>query len=1090
LSYEVPETVLLFTHDTSSSSSSSSFVLHILASKKKIDLLSALSTKPADLGADVPLRVVFYERTRKGDNSATVKEMLAQCGPVCGTLLSELAVERDAGPFLKEFRALLDEHDSLRTVEIADGVAVSLAVKDASELKHIETACAVTVKAFKKLLVQPMEDALEATDRTPTHLDVTRKAEQFFGDAEKLEKLKLPDGASAAFIDTCYAPIIMSGKSIDLKPSAASTNDPIEPSVIVCALGARYQMYCANLTRTYFIDPDEKRQAAYKAVQKVYEAAVPKMQPGTTLGALYEFVRHSLAAADESLAVGLMKNAGFGIGIEFRESLYTIKPDSKLVFEENMVFCLRIGIRVSADWQLLLSDTVHITKEGGRFMTDVPRKFGAVSYDLGGSSDDEGAAKQKSTVDKRRLADIAVAGGSERRSTRQRKSGGDTVVDQAALDDRQSHQNDLWTKAKALAFKRLTEGGDDDAALAYKSPGDFQAYQRNTDMPREASKTRVTVDRRAGAVLLPMCGFIWPLHVSTIKNVIKTDSYLRLQLITPISVIPKDPGSRIFVDERAAFVKEAAWRMPDEAHLNAMFRDIKELRKQFTTEESQKRAAASIQEQPELRVAQQRALRLTDVYLRPSLTRGKTSGTLEAHQNGFRFRSDKGAKVDVIYANIKHAFFQPSQNELITVIHVHLHHEILINKKKVRDIQFYTEVMEASQALDGGRHQAYDGIEEERRERQMRAKINKAFESFVESTASQTTEFEFDMPYRDLAFYGAPNKSNVQLFPTLNCLINITEQPFFVLTLSEVDFACLERVHFNNKTFDIIVVFKDYTRTPVAIRSVERDSVDQIREWLDSVNLPFVEGPLTFNWPSMLKIARTSPHEFFVEQGGWTGVINGDGGEGGEGEGDSDDESSATAGEFEPENGELEASDESFDSDEEFDSDEDEEDDDDDEDGSDEDDDDEAPSWTSSIGWRSARTRNERERQRKIRRRERESDRATMSNVVNRKQAAPAAASNNTSTVVDEKKKSNAENSTSSPVWSVLRVLLLLSIGAAMGYFVKSMDVNGANTIVKPVKKSNNVRVVTLSQVRKKFFFFFFFFFFSHFFLQACTTFR
>jgi nucleosome binding factor SPN SPT16 subunit len=938
LSYEVPETVLLFTRDESNAAS---FVLHILASKKKIDLLSALSNKPADV-ADVPLRVVFYERTRKGDNSATVKQMLAQCGPLCGTLLSELAVERDAGQFLKEFRASLDEHDSLRTVEIADGVAVSLAVKDASELKHIETAAAITVKAFKKLLVQPMEEALEATDRTPTHLDVTRKAEQFFADVEKLEKLKLPEGASAALIDTCYAPIIMSGKSIDLKPSAASTNDPIDPSVIVCALGARYQMYCANVTRTYFIDPDDKRQAAYKAVQKVYEAALPKMLPGTTLGALYDFIRQSLATADETLAVGLMKNAGFGIGIEFRESLYTIKPDSKLVFEENMVFCLRLGIRASAEWQMLLSDTVHIGKEGGRFLTDLPRKFGAVSYDLGGSSDD-GAANEKSKVDKKRLADIATAG-SERRSTRTRKSGGDTVVDQAALDDRQNHQHELWTKALALAYKRLTEGGDDDALLAYKSPGDFQAYQRNTDMPREANKTRVAVDRRAGAVLLPMCGFIWPLHVSTIKNVIKTDSYLRLQLITPISVIPKDPGSRIFKDERAAFVKEAAWRMPDEAHLNAMFRDIKELRKQFTTEETQKRAAASIQEQPELRLAQQRALRLTDVYLRPSLTRGKTSGTLEAHQNGFRFRSDKGAKVDVIYTNIKHAFFQPSQNELITVIHLHLHHEILINKKKVRDLQFYTEVMEASQALDGGRHQAYDGIEEERRERQMRAKINKAFESFVESTANQTTDFEFDMPYRDLAFYGAPNKSNVQLFPTLNCLINITEQPFFVLTLGEVDFACLERVHFNNKTFDIIVVFKDYTRTPVAIRSVERDSVDQIREWLDSVNLPFVEGPLTFNWPSMLKIARTSPHEFFVEQGGWTGVING-GEDDNAAAGGSDDSSSATAGEFEPEVEELEASDESFDSDEEFDSDEDEDDDDDDASGDDEDDEDDAPSW-------------------------------------------------------------------------------------------------------------------------------------------------
>ena len=67
--------------------------------------------------------------------------------------------------------------------------------------------------------------------------------------------------------------------------------------MIVCSLGARYQMYCANVTRTYFIDPDDKRQAQYKAVLKVYEADVGKMLPGATLGSLYEFVRAQLAAA-------------------------------------------------------------------------------------------------------------------------------------------------------------------------------------------------------------------------------------------------------------------------------------------------------------------------------------------------------------------------------------------------------------------------------------------------------------------------------------------------------------------------------------------------------------------------------------------------------------------------------------------------------------------------------------------------------------------------------------------------------------------------------------------------------------------------
>lgn len=37
---------------------------------------------------------------------------------------------------------------------------------------------------------------------------------------------------------------------------------------------------------------------------------------------------------------------------------------------------------------------------------------------------------------------------------------------------------------------------------------------------------------------------------------------------------------------------------------------------------------------------------------------------------------------DIIYENIKHAFFQPAEKSLIVVIHFHLHSEIMIGKKK------------------------------------------------------------------------------------------------------------------------------------------------------------------------------------------------------------------------------------------------------------------------------------------------------------------------------------------------------------------------------------------------------------------------
>jgi hypothetical protein len=87
--------------------------------------------------------------------------------------------------------------------------------------------------------------------------------------------------------------------------------------------------------------------------------------------------------------------------------------------------------------------------------------------------------------------------------------------------------------------------------------------------------------------------------------------------------------------------------------------------------------------------------RLSDLWIRPAFGgRGrKMSGTLEAHTNGFRYSTMRQEeKVDVMYRNIKHAFFQPAEKEMITLVHFHLHNYIMVGTKKMKDVQFFVEV--------------------------------------------------------------------------------------------------------------------------------------------------------------------------------------------------------------------------------------------------------------------------------------------------------------------------------------------------------------------------------------------------------------
>ena len=73
--------------------------------------------------------------------------------------------------------------------------------------------------------------------------------------------------------------------------------------------------------------------------------------------------------------------------------------------------------------------------------------------------------------------------------------------------------------------------------------------------------------------------------------------------------------------------------------------------------------------------------------VKPNLEGRKTIGNLELHQNGLRYGSAKGFKVDIPFSNIKHAFFQPcAQDELIAIIHFNLKVPVNINNKKFQDI--------------------------------------------------------------------------------------------------------------------------------------------------------------------------------------------------------------------------------------------------------------------------------------------------------------------------------------------------------------------------------------------------------------------
>ena len=66
--------------------------------------------------------------------------------------------------------------------------------------------------------------------------------------------------------------------------------------------------------------------------------------------------------------------------------------------------------------------------------------------------------------------------------------------------------------------------------------------------------------------------------------------------------------------------------------------------------------------------------------------------------------------------------------------------------------------------------------------------------------------------------------------PSKYTLMSISEKPFFVLMLEDIELVSIERIDNKIKNFDMIIIFKDYKRPVVNIDNIPKiDVVEQMK---------------------------------------------------------------------------------------------------------------------------------------------------------------------------------------------------------------------------------------------------------------------
>jgi len=110
------------------------------------------------------------------------------------------------------------------------------------------------------------------------------------------------------------------------------------------------------------------------------------------------------------------------------------------------------------------------------------------------------------------------------------------------------------------------------------------------------------------------------------------------------------------------------------------------------------------------------------------------------------------------------------------------------------------------------------------------------------------------------------------LFPTVHCLVNLTETPFFIMPLEEIETAHFERIALGLKNFDLAFIYKDYSKPVTRIVAIPINYLESIKNWLDKMDIIFSEGPLNMEWKNVMGEIRKKIEldpQSFINEGGW-----------------------------------------------------------------------------------------------------------------------------------------------------------------------------------------------------------------------------
>lgn len=162
-------------------------------------------------------------------------------------------------------------------------------------------------------------------------------------------------------------------------------------------------------------------------------------------------------------------------------------------------------------------------------------------------------------------------------SSRLRNTNGST--NPAAIQDTIArHQKELHKRSREEAMRRLQMYEGDEDEDKKNGDGPLISYETHDDLPTDVSHTQIYIHMSKETILFPINSNLVPFHISTIKNVSKTEEersvLLRINFHIPSATGKTASNSTQTADPNQIFIKELNYRSRDTNRLNNCFRFV------------------------------------------------------------------------------------------------------------------------------------------------------------------------------------------------------------------------------------------------------------------------------------------------------------------------------------------------------------------------------------------------------------------------------------------------------------------------------------------------------------------------------------